>query len=146
MFFKQDRESLRGVYVEAWRKARERLPMQPVEALIADVVAEHPEYHRLLEQGGDTGNEYFPESGESNPFLHMGMHIAIREQVAAGRPAGIADVHRALAARAGGAHEAEHRMLECLGEALWRAQRDGTPPDEAAYLACLHRLTRRGAS
>jgi len=37
-------------------------------------------------------------------------------------------------------HALEHAMLECLGEALWTAQRNGLPPDEAAYLECLKRL------
>jgi hypothetical protein len=37
-------------------------------------------------------------------------------------------------------HEAEHAMIERLGEALWNAQRAGLPPDEAQYLESLRRL------
>ena len=83
--------------------------------------------------------DYTPEAGQSNPFLHMGMHLAIREQVGTDRPAGIRAVHSALAARLGGIHEAEHVMIECLGEALWNAQRAGVAPDEARYLEDLRR-------
>jgi hypothetical protein len=95
----------------------------------------------VLEQDADAlQRDYSPEGGQSNPFLHMGMHLAIREQVTTNRPAGVAPIHAALAARLGSAHEAEHRMIECLGEALWRAQRSGLPPDEAAYLEALRRI------
>ena len=117
--------------------------MQPLEQLVAAVVERHPEYHAALEGDAPGDRDYLPEMGESNPFLHMGMHIAIEEQLAAGRPAGLAEIYQALAARCGDAHEAEHRMMECLGEALWRAQRDGVMPDEAAYLDCLRASIRR---
>ena len=141
-FHDQDRSSLRRSYVEAWRKRREGAPLEPLEHQIADVVELHPEYHPVLEQDADAlQRDYAPEGGQSNPFLHMGMHLAIREQVSTNRPAGIAAIHAALAARLGSAHEAEHRMIECLGEALWRAQRSGLPPDEAAYLEALRRIT-----
>ena len=141
-FHDQDRESLRRVYVEAWRKHRESRPVEPVEDQIIRVVALHPEYAALLESGEVAlGRDYTPEGGQTNPFLHMSLHLAIREQVATDRPAGIAEVHRALLTRLGDAHTAEHAMIECLGEALWQAQRSGRPPDEAAYLEALRRLT-----
>ncbi|MFO1408525.1 MAG: DUF1841 family protein [Steroidobacteraceae bacterium] len=140
-FHDQNRSSLRRSYVEAWRKRREALPLEPLEHQIADVVELHPEYHPVLEGDADAlQRDYSPEGGQSNPFLHMGLHLAIREQVSTNRPAGIAAVHAALCARLGSAHEAEHRMIECLGEALWRAQRSGLPPDEAAYLESLRRI------
>ncbi|HEY5791568.1 MAG TPA: DUF1841 family protein [Gammaproteobacteria bacterium] len=116
-------------------------PLEPLEAQLADVVALHPEYHALLESDdGGARQEWTPEGGESNPFLHMGLHLALREQLATDRPGGIRAVHSALAQRLGDLHEAEHRMLDCLAETLWQAQRSGTPPDEAAYLERLRRL------
>ena len=140
MFFPNDRESLRRMYMEAWERRQAGLPMEPLQMQIADLVEEHPEYQPLLEKGEDgVHQEWTPEGGETNPFLHFGMHLAIREQVATNRPAGIAEVHRRLAA-GHGPHEAEHRMMECLGEALWTAQRNGTAPDEESYLESLRRL------
>ncbi len=141
MLFGENRDQLRLFYVETWRKQREGLPLQPLEALLADVIAAHPEYHPLL-TAGDAAQaaEFGPASGGENPFLHMGMHMALREQVATDRPAGIAALHRRLAQRLDDPHEAEHRMMECLGTALWDAQRQGLAPDEAAYLECLRRL------
>ncbi len=100
-------------------------------------------YHSVFKGRGiefSEVREYTPEEGQTNPFLHMGLHLAIREQVATDRPAGIALVHRSLAARLGDVHEAEHAMIERLGAALWNAQRAGLPPDEAQYLESLRRL------
>jgi hypothetical protein len=135
-----DREGLRKLYLEAWRKRREGLPAEPLEIQLADVVEQHPEYHALLEQGEEAlDKDWTPEDGETNPFLHMGLHLALREQVATDRPRGIAAVHRSLTARLG-QHEAEHRMAECLAEALWDAQRSQSLPDETSYLEALRRL------
>jgi hypothetical protein len=141
VFAGQNRDQLRSMYQEAWRKFSAKAPLEPLEAQLAAVIAEHPEYIPWAE-GGDAalGAEFTPEGGRDNPFLHMGLHLAIREQVATNRPSGIADIHRKLAERLGGAHEAEHVMLEPLAEALWDAQRQGRMPDEQAYLEKLRRL------
>jgi hypothetical protein len=143
-FHDQDRSSLRRSYLAAWHKHRAGVPMEPLEHQIASVVQQHPEYHPLLEGDAELlRRDFRPEDGQSNPFLHMGMHLAVREQVATDRPAGIAAIHDALARRLGSAHEAEHRMIDCLGEALWHSQRTGLAPDEAAYLDSLRRAVRR---
>ena len=140
-FDNQSRDQLRRVYIEAWRKRRAGLPIEPLEAQVADVIALHPEYHAALEGGEDTlARDYTPEGGQSNPFLHMGLHLAVRDQIATDRPAGIRKAFQSVAARLGSEHEAEHRIIECLAEAMWEAQRSGRPPDEAAYLQRVLRL------
>jgi hypothetical protein len=129
------------MYFEAWRKHRKSLPVEPVEDQIIRVIELHPEYSAVLEAGQDAlDRDYTPEQGQTNPFLHMGLHLAIREQVATNRPTGIAAVHRALVGKVGDAHAAEHAMIEQLGAALWNAQRAGVPPDESAYLESLRKL------
>jgi hypothetical protein len=140
-FHDQDRSGLRRHYLEAWRKHRARLPLEPLEHQLATVIEQHPEYQSLFEEDPQAlGRDYGPELGQSNPFLHLGLHLAIREQVATDRPPGIAAVHHALSRQLGDVHEAEHRMLERLGEALWHSQRTGRPPDEATYLESLRLL------
>jgi hypothetical protein len=140
-FHDQDRSALRRLYTEAWRKRRAGLPLEPLEDQVATVIEEHPEYQPVVQDEASVlSRDYTPEGGQSNPFLHMGLHLAIREQVATNRPAGIAAVHAELRRRLADHHAAEHRMIECLGEALWRSQRSGLPPDEAAYLEALRRL------
>lgn len=141
IFAGQNRDQLRRMYLEAWRKFSAHAPLEPLEAQLAAVIAEHPEYVAWLEAGDAAlGAEFTPEEGRENPFLHLGLHLAIREQVATNRPAGIAEIHKKLSERLGGAHEAEHAMLEPLGEALWEAQRQGRMPDEQVYLERLRRL------
>jgi hypothetical protein len=140
-FDNQSRDQLRRVYVEAWRKRREGLPMEPLEMQVADVIALHPEYQAVLERPDDAvDRDYTPEGGQSNPFLHMGLHLAVRDQVATDRPAGVRAAFKALATRMGSAHDAEHRIIECLAEAIWEAQRSGLPPNEAEYLARIQHL------
>lgn len=114
--------------------------MEPVQTGIADIIEEHPEYQALLELETDLNKEWTPENGEQNPFLHMGMHLAIREQVSTDRPQGISAIHGLLSNRFGSPHEAEHLMMEALGEVLWRAQREGILPDDKAYLENLRKL------
>jgi hypothetical protein len=132
------------MYLEAWRRFSARLPLEPLEAQVAAVIAEHPEYVPLLESGAEALTaDYTPEGGRETPFLHMGLHLAIREQVATDRPAGIKEVHETLARRLGDAHAAEHAMLESLAEVLWEAQRSGQMPDEQRYLQRLRESATR---
>ncbi len=139
MIFGQNRDELRRMYADAWNKRREGQPLSPLESQIADVIEQHPEYHKALADDA-LDRDFSPEQGETNPFLHMGLHLGIREQVATDRPAGIRSIHGTLAARTGDVHTAEHAMIECLAETLWQAQRDNAPPDEQQYLERLRRL------
>lgn len=135
--FGNDRDSMRRYYLQCWQKFQQKQPLDALEQQIASVIAEHPEYHVLLEHH-DTAlqRDYIPEGGETNPFLHMGLHLGIREQVATNRPAGIGELYRQLVIKYGN-HDAEHRMMDCLAESIWLAQRNQTAPDETAYLECL---------
>ena len=136
----QSRDEVRQVYLDVWRKLQQNGLLEPMEAMIAEVIEIHPEYHSLLAQNEDIKQQEFtPEQGQTNPFLHMGMHIALREQAGTDRPPGIQTIyHRLVASR--GQHEAEHAMMECLGQSLWNAQRNGIAADETEYLDCLKKM------
>ena len=141
MIFGQDRDELRKMYSDAWQKRSDKVPMSPLETQIADVIALHPEYHDAI-AAVDLDREYTPEGGETNPFLHMGLHLGLREQVATNRPAGIAGIHTELAHKLADLHAAEHQMIDCLAETLWEAQSQNSAPDEQKYLERLRRLAR----
>lgn len=135
LFDGYSRDQLRLAYTQAWAKHLKRTPLAPLEAQIADVIEAHPEYQRIVADA-DTAAAFEPSAGEAaqNPFLHMGLHLAVREQLSVDRPPGIRDLKGQLQARYGDAHRAEHALMEALGEELWTAQRDGRAPDERQYL------------
>ena len=138
--FGNNRNELRQVYLSCWQLKKNNLPMDPMQEVVANIVELHPEYHDLIENEDSLDKDFSAETGESNPFLHMSMHIALHEQISTDRPKGINDCYQKLCQSHGGAHDAEHAMMECLGEALWLAQRNKTSPDEKSYLDCLEKL------
>lgn len=138
--FNPSRDQARRFLIEAWQKRRAALPGTQLEIIAADIVALHPEYHALLEAGEDAlGKDWTPEDGATNPFLHLSLHLAIAEQVSIDQPPGIRAAFESRRAQHGDPHAALHDILECLGETLWRAQRDRQPLDGAAYLECIKR-------
>ena len=138
--FDPSRDQVRDTFFEAWRRYRAGEPLVGVAALALEAILAHPEYHELLSQPERfRGKDY---ADESNPFLHMSLHVALAEQLSIDQPPGIAQRFAALLARTGGRHAAMHEAIECLAETVWRAQRDGAPPDAAAYLECLERRAR----
>jgi hypothetical protein len=139
-FANQSREQLRTTWRTAWERRQSGLPLEPLQAQIADVLEAHPEYQAFIASEAVLQQEFTPVEGRENPFLHMGLHLAIHEQVGTDRPAGIRAIHERLTRRAGSAHEAEHRMIEILATALWEAQRAGQAPDETLYLERLRQL------
>jgi len=145
MLFGQDRDQLRGVYVEAWKFYRQGKPLNPLQTQIVAVIRRHPEYHGLLGNADQAlGKDYLPELGETNPFLHMGMHLAIQDQISTDRPAGICRLYEQLQARTTDSHALQHKLMECLAEMIWQTQKDGELPDEQRYLACIKTLAEDG--
>ena len=136
--FNPSRDQARDFFFETWRKYRAGEPLAGLETVVLQVILAHPEYHPALDDPDRfRDRDYSPELGEPNPFLHLSMHVALEEQVSIDQPAGIAGSLAALTAKHGDRHEALHDAMECLGEMMWRSQRDSTPPDAAAYLECL---------
>ena len=140
VFDTHTREQLRRSYADAWSKHAARAPLTKLEAAIVDVIGAHREYQALMsDQAAAVSFEPGATGGAENPFLHMGLHLAVRDQLSIDRPRGVCELHRLLQARCGGSHGAEHALMEALGETLWQAQRDGRTPDETHYLALARR-------
>ena len=135
MFYENQTNHTRPIFFDSWSKYNQKKPLSALEQQIVAVILDHPEYHVFFNQKPEhLDHQYFPELGETNPFLHLGLHLAIREQVATNRPAGIKDVFQKICEIKKTSIEAEHAMMECLAESLWQAQRDGIMPDETKYL------------
>lgn len=135
--FNPSRDQARQFLIDAWRKHAQALPLTPLEMLAADLVGMHPEYHALLAADDALHREWTPADGETNPFLHLSLHLAIAEQLAIDQPPGIVAAFQQLLMRYGDRHDALHAVLDCLGETLWRAQREARPLDAESYLECI---------
>ncbi len=138
--FQPSRDEARSFLVQTWRKRRAGEVLTPLEAIAAEVIDMHPEYHALLEApDGELQRGYTPAEGEVNPFLHLHLHLAIAEQISIDQPPGIRSAYERMASRTGDAMSAQHALIDCLAHTLWRAQRDGAPLDAQAYAECIAR-------
>lgn len=134
------RQQARDFFYTAWAHYRDGAPLSELERVVVAIVAMHPEYHRMLEADEltiDRDRDYTPEQGDTNPFLHLGLHLSIAEQLATDRPQGIRAEFERLTKKYGAEHAALHDLLECLGETMWQAQRASTAPDADGYLECV---------
>jgi hypothetical protein len=138
--FDPSREQVRDMFFGTWRKYRGGEPLAGIETLALDVILAHPEYHDLLASPDRYRDKHY--SDESNPFLHMSLHLAFEEQLSIDQPPGITRLFAELLMRTGEKHAALHEALECLAQTVWRAQRDNAPPDAHAYLDCLAKRGR----
>lgn len=139
--FNPSREEVRQFFCDTWSKHQALGILSPMESVAARWMVEHPEYHALLNDPQQAKEaEYTPEKGQTNPFLHLSMHMSITEQVQIDQPPGIREASRQLTIKLDSEHEAQHRIMECLGQVLWSAQRDGTPPDMVTYVELIKRL------
>ena len=138
--FDPSQNDVRRFFCEAFRKQREGALLTPLEALAADWIGEHPEYHGDLQDVDAALAAVFDvEAGRTNPFLHLSMHLSISEQCSIDQPRGIRQAVELLTARRNSLHHAHHEAMDCLGQMVWESQRAGRPPDGAAYIACVQR-------
>ncbi len=133
---------MRAVFFRAWQRHGAHLPLTGVEPLVVAVVQRHPEYHALLQDpAANEDRDWSPdEAGQTNPFLHLGMHIAIEEQLGLDQPGGVRAYYQTLLKQGLDAHAAQHRMMDCLGEMLRQAGLKAAAPDPGIYLSCLAQL------
>jgi len=138
--FAPSQHDVRRFFCEVAARRRDGLPLTPLQDLAARWIAQHPEYTAdLADTDAALAASFSVDEGRSNPFLHLAMHLSISEQLSIDQPPGIRQAFELLAARRGSAHEAQHDVMECLGEMLWTSQRGGLAPDGEAYLTCVRR-------
>ena len=136
--FNPSRDEARNFLFETWRKRCEGALLTPLEDMAAQLIEKHPEYHDLLaDPERFQGKDYAPEHGATNHFLHLMMHLTIKEQISINQPHGIRARFERLTHKHQSEHDAQHAMMECLSEMIWQSQRSNTAPDAAIYLTCL---------
>ena len=139
--FEANRQQLRQKYFDVWNRHLEKLPMEPLDIKICDLILAHPEYHTIFSQPDKyLDKDYLPEQGESNPFLHLSLHLGIREQISTNRPEGIQAIYENLMSRYQDSHQVEHMIMECMMAQLFEAQKNQQMPDEQLYRMALKKL------
>lgn len=138
--FTPSQDDVRRFFCEVQQKIITNAILTPLEAIARDWLQQHPEYREILSDvDAALGADFSVERGDSNPFLHLSMHLSIAEQISIDQPPGIRAAYLALARRLDSEHAAHHQIMECLGQMLWTSQRNGMPPDGAAYIDCIRR-------
>ena len=138
--FVSDRDSSRTIFFQVWEKQLNSELMEPLEHLISYIISIHPEYHHIFDNKENMSRDFNDTNDMENPFLHMGLHIAVREQLDTNRPPGITVQYQRLLKKYQSEHQAQHLLMECLQKSLWQAQIEGAIPDESAYLECVSNL------
>ncbi|WP_291793869.1 DUF1841 family protein [Candidatus Thioglobus sp.] len=134
MLYTQDRTEQRKFLANAWQKFLGKKILDPLESQLTQVIEIHPEYHSLIQ---NVESDYFPEQGEVNPFLHINLHLSLREQLSINQPHGIKEIYQKIINSTGDSHEAEHKMMDCIAEMIFSSQKNNLPMDHQAYIRCL---------
>ncbi|MGQ0442166.1 MAG: DUF1841 family protein [Methylophilaceae bacterium] len=136
--FNPSRDEVRDFFFDTWHHYKGLLPLSDLEKIGLSVILMHPEYHATLDKPAQFKHlTYFPEKGETNPFLHMSLHLSILEQISINQPSGIAEIYQQLKIKHQDEHLAQHDVLDCLAEIVWQAQRNNTGLDTTHYLQLL---------
>ena len=139
--FNPTRDQVRQFFFDTWAKFQQHQPLTDLEKIALEVIQMHPEYHAILSKPAQfAAQEYFPEMGETNPFLHMSLHLSVIEQISINQPTGITAIYEKLKTKQGETHIAQHTILDCLAETIWQAQRNKAPMDSEHYLNLLRNL------
>ena len=136
MFF-QDRKKQREFLANSWKKYTSNIPLEPLEEQLVSIIEIHPEYQDLIT---NIDSEYFPEQGEINPFLHINLHLALKDQLSLNEPNGVREVHQKLIYHFKDQHMVEHLMMECIAEMIYLSQKNNTAMDQESYLNCIKGL------
>ena len=139
--FNPTREEVRRFFCDTWKKKTDGHILDPMETLASDWMVDHPEYHGLLtDPESALAQDYTAERGETNPFLHLSMHLSISEQISINQPSGIKEIADKLSQKLGSMHQAQHAIMECLGQVMWEAQRENQALNPEKYLEALKKL------
>jgi hypothetical protein len=137
--YNPSRDQARQFLFDAWAKFKQHSPLSDLEKIAVEVIQMHPEYQPILEAPERyMHQQYFPEMGETNPFLHLSLHLSVIEQISINQPIGIKEIYAKLQQKYGDKHMAQHDLLECLDETIWQAQHNNTPLDSIHYLSLLN--------
>jgi hypothetical protein len=133
--YQPSRDQARQFLFDAWAKFQQQVALTDLEKIAVGVIEMHPEYHAILDAPErNMEQQYFPEMGETNPFLHLNLHLSVIEQIKINQPIGIKPSYDTLLSHYQDEHLAQHELLDCLAETIWHSQRNQQPLDSNHYL------------
>ncbi len=142
--FEPSQADVRRFFCSVYAKWRQARPMDALETLASQWLAEHPEYHAdFADEAAALERMYEVKDGQVNPFLHLSMHLSVSEQCSIDQPRGIRQAVELLTARRDSLHDAHHDTMEALGQMVWESQRSGRAPDGQAYIDAVQRRATR---
>jgi hypothetical protein len=142
--FEPSQADVRRFFCSVYAKWRDGQPMDALETLASQWVAEHPEYHAdFSDVDAALERMYEVKDGKTNPFLHLSMHLSVSEQCSIDQPRGIRQAVELLTAKRDSLHDAHHETMDALGQMIWESQRSGRPPDGQAYIDAVQRRATR---
>ena len=137
---------VRRFFGHVWQLRQQPHLLDALQHKALRIMEAHPEYaHYLNHIERYLDHNWTPEQGETNPFLHLSLHLSIQEQVGIDQPFGIRAIHQKLV----GMHndnwvKAEDEMMDALVETIWQAQRHNQGLDVNAYMTRLRKLVGLG--
>ena len=138
--FKPSQQDVRRFFCETFRKFHAKEILTPLEVIASDWINQHSEYNAVLRDPETAIHaNYSIDQANSNPFLHLSMHLSISEQITVDQPRGVRAAFNILASKLNSQHEAHHEIMECLGTMIWNSQRNNLPPDGQAYIEALRK-------
>lgn len=135
MLYSKNRSEQRAFLSNAWVKFQNNEDLDPMEFQLVEIIKIHPEYHHLIQT---TDAEYFPEHGQVNPFLHINLHLALREQLSINQPIEVRLAYDSLLEKIKDPHEVEHTLIDCIAEMIFSAQKNHSSFDYENYKRCLN--------
>jgi len=139
MLYSQNRSEQRAFLSNAWVKFQNNENLDPMESQLVEIIKLHPEYHHLIQI---TDVEYFPEHGQVNPFLHINLHLALREQLSINQPIEVRLAYDSLLEKIKDPHEVEHTLIDCIAEMIFSAQKNNQELNFIRYKNCIKSFVR----
>ena len=135
--FTSDRSKQRQYLKQAWGKYTRHEQLEPLELQLSKIVEKHPEYQNII---NNLDSDYFPEHGQTNPFLHINLHLTLQDQIKMDQPKGIKKIHTKLLVKVKDSHEVEHMMMEHIAEMIFNAQKNNSAFNLDGYIQALKEL------
>ncbi|AGF49226.1 DUF1841 family protein [Candidatus Kinetoplastidibacterium galati] len=131
--FNPSLDQARYFFIEVWNKHKLSKTLTPIEKTTIACILEHPQFYKDLDNKESIKNSYNSNFPESNPFLHLSMHLAISEQLLIDQPCGIKAAYNKLIT-SNDPHTAIHKIIKCLTLTIQYSQTHRLELDSNKYM------------